>query len=323
VLRTLRHLALIIAIAVVGAGCGSSGPSGPASTTTGETGATSAATGLPTVTGAFGKVPTITLPGSVPGGYSATVVTAGKGAKVAKGDLLVAHYLGETWRGGKVFDQSYERGQPAQFPIGVGKVIPGWDEKLVGQTIGSRVLLVLPPDKGYGAGGNPRAGIQGTDTLVFVVDIVGAFGAHSSADGAPVPPVAGLPTVTAKPGKKPLIVIPKGGAAPAKLIAQPLLKGSGAPVKKGQTLVAQYVGIVYGTGKQFDASWDRGEPAQFPIGVGQVIPGWDKTLVGATIGSRMLLVLPPADGYGKAGNAQAGIKGTDTLVFVVDILGAV
>ena len=323
VLRTLRHLALTVALAVLAAGCGSSRLSSPAPSATGGTGTTAAATGLPTVTGAFGKAPRVTLPGSEPSGYSATVVTAGRGAKIAKGDLLVAHYLGETWRDGKIFDQSYGRGKPVQFPIGVGKVIPGWDEKLVGQTIGSRVLLVLPPDKGYGKGGNAQAGIQGTDTLVFVVDIVGAFGANSSADGAPVPPVAGLPTVTAKPGKKPVIVIPKGGAAPAKLVAQPLLKGTGAPVKKGQTLVAQYVGVVYGTGKQFDASWDRGEPAQFPIGVGQVIPGWDKALVGATIGSRMLLVIPPADGYGKAGNAQAGIKGTDTLVFVVDILGAI
>jgi peptidylprolyl isomerase len=315
--NALRSLAAVVAALALLVGCGSSEPSTSAGDTSGSSGA------LPTVTGAFGKEAKITLPGPTPSGYSATVLTDGTGATVAKGDLLVAHYLGETWRDGKVFDQSYERGAPAQFPIGKGQVIPGWDEKLVGQKIGSRVLLVLPPDKGYGANGNPQAGIQGTDTLVFVVDIVGAFGATSSADGTPVKPVAGLPTVTATAGKKPAIAIPKGVAPSATLVAQPLLAGSGAPVKKGQTLVAHYVGVVYGTGKQFDASWDRGEPAQFPIGVGQVIPGWDKGLVGRKIGTRMLLVIPPADGYGKSGNAQAGIEGTDTLVFVVDILGAV
>ncbi len=318
VLRRLRNLLAVGVIAVLVTGCGSSDPSGSTSTPAGG----NATTGLPSVTGAFGKEATIALPGPDPSGYSATVLTTGTGAKVLKGDLLVAQYLGETWRDGKVFDQSYGRGQPVQFAIGVGKVIPGWDEKLVGQTIGSRVLLVLPPAKGYGAAGNAQAGILGTDTLVFVVDIVGAFGAKSSANGTPVAPVAGLPTVTATAGQKPVVAIAKGAKAPAKLVAQPLLTGSGTPVKKGQTLVAQYVGVVFGTGKQFDASWDRGEPAQFPIGVGQVIPGWDKSLVGATIGSRMLLVIPPADGYGTAGNAQAGIKGTDTLVFVVDILGA-
>jgi peptidylprolyl isomerase len=110
--------------------------------------------------------------------------------------------------------------------------------------------------------------------------------------------------------------------APTKLIVQPLLQGSGPAVKKGQTLIAQYVGALYGSGKQFDASWDRGQPATFPIGVGQVIPGWDKALVGQKAGSRVLLVVPPADGYGSSGNPQAGIGGKDTLVFVVDVLGA-
>lgn len=320
----LRHLVLLSSVVALLTGCGSGDAADQLATATPGGVTTAPSTdGLPTVTGAFGKTAKVTLPGPEPTGYSATVLRAGMGAKVGKGDLLVAHYLGETWRGGTIFDQSYERGQPAQFPIGVGQVIPGWDEKLVGQTVGSRVLLVLPPDKGYGTAGNPQAGIQGTDTLVFVVDIVGSFGAKSSANGTPVPAAAGLPTVVAKSGEKPIITIVTGSAAPPKLVAQPLLKGSGAAVKKGQMLVAQYVGVVYGTGKQFDASWDRGQPAQFAIGVGQVIPGWDKGLVGATIGSRMLLVIPPADGYGSDGNPQAGIKGTDTLVFVVDVLGAV
>jgi peptidylprolyl isomerase len=315
-------LILVFLLTIGAAACGSDKSSSPG--TPAAAGDPPAASGeLPSVTGAFGKRAKVTLPDPEPSGYSATVLTKGTGRAVAKGDLLVAHYLGQTWRGAKVFDQSYERGAPAQFPIGVGRVIPGWDEKLVGQKVGSRVLLVLPPDKGYGASGNPQAGIEGTDTLVFVVDIVGAIGRNASADGTPVTPVAGLPTVRAEPGKKPVITIPDGVAAPARLVAQPLLQGSGPAVKEGQTLIAQYVGVVYGTGKQFDASWDRGEPAQFPIGVGRVIPGWDRGLVGRKVGTRMLLVIPPADGYGTSGNPRAGIKGTDTLVFVVDILGAV
>ena len=317
-----RRAVLLVAAAVlalVAAGCGSSSdsPVGGSSTSGGT------ASAGPTVSGAFGKSATIKLPGADPTGYSATVVTPGKGATVAKGDLLVVHYLGETWRDGKIFDQSYERGEPASFAIGVGQVIPGWDEKLVGQKVGSRVVLVLPPDKGYGTSGNPQAGIQGTDTLVFVVDIIDAIGAKQAADGTPVAPVAGLPTVTAGTDGKPAITIPKGVAAPTKLVAQPLLQGKGPAVKEGQTLIAQYVGVIYGSGKQFDASWDRGAPASFPIGVGQVIPGWDKGLVGVKTGSRMLLVIPPKDGYGSGGQSQAGIKGTDTLVFVVDVLAAI
>jgi len=76
----------------------------------------------------------------------------------------------------------------------------------------------------------------------------------------------------------------------------------------------------------FDASWKHGttgQPFGFTIGASpsQVIMGWDRGLAGQTVGSRILLVVPPADGYGKTGSPQAGIKGTDTLVFVVDILG--
>jgi peptidylprolyl isomerase len=78
------------------------------------------------------------------------------------------------WRTGKVFDSSWKRGQSMNVPIATGQVIPGWDEGLVGQTVGSQVLLVVPPDKGYGDSGQPSAGIKGTDTMVFVVDILGA-----------------------------------------------------------------------------------------------------------------------------------------------------
>ena len=81
--------------------------------------------------------------------------------------------------------------------------------------------------------------------------------------------------------------------------------------------------MIWRTGKVFDSSWSRNEPLTTVIGEGQVIKGWDTGLVGQTVGSRVLLVIPPADGYGTAGASTAGIKGTDTLVFVVDILAAV
>ena len=79
--------------------------------------------------------------------------------------------------------------------------------------------------------------------------------------------------------------------------------------------------MLWKDGKKFDASGDRGAPVDFPIGAGQVIKGWDKGLVGATVGSRILLVVPPADGYGAEGKAPT-IGAKDTLVFVVDILAA-
>jgi peptidylprolyl isomerase len=136
-----------------------------------------------------------------------------------------------------------------------------------------------------------------------------------------------LPMVTATTGAAPKIKVPSS-KPPAKLVTKVLVKGSGPAVKANQTVVVQYVGALWrsgkGNGTVFDASWKRGQPFSFVIGKkpSQVIPGWDSGLTGQTVGSRVMLVIPPADGYGKAGNTQAGIKPTDTLVFVVDVLGA-
>jgi peptidylprolyl isomerase len=130
---------------------------------------------FPEVTGAAGTKPTIVIPSGEPSPeLQLKVLDPGTGAVVEAGQQISVDYLGVVWPGGAMFDNSYDRGQPATFPIGTGGVIPGWDNGLVGQKVGSRVLLVIPPADGYGTGGNPRANIKGTDTLVFVVEILAA-----------------------------------------------------------------------------------------------------------------------------------------------------
>ena len=84
----------------------------------------------------------------------------------------------------------------------------------------------------------------------------------------------------------------------------------------------QYVGVIWPGGREFDSSWRRGTGRASPVGRGQVVGGLDRGLLRQTVGSRVLLVVPPDDGYGAAGNAGFGVRGTDTLVFVVDILDA-
>lgn len=130
---------------------------------------------------------------------------------------------------------------------------------------------------------------------------------------------AALPGISGPVNAKPTIKIPST-PAPKELVVKVLVEGTGAAVASGKDLTAHYVGQVYETGKQFDASWDRGQPATFPIGVGRLIKAWDQGLVGKKLGSRVLIVVPPALGYGATGNPSAGIKGTDTLVFVVDLV---
>ncbi len=124
-------------------------------------------------------------------------------------------------------------------------------------------------------------------------------------------------------GKPATITVPKGAKPPTKTVVQPLITGSGPKVTKGQTVRVTYTGALYRNGEVFDSSASHPEKPyfEFPIGQGQVIKGWDSGLIGQTVGSRVLLVIPPADGYGAAGSGDK-IKGTDTLVFVVDILAA-
>ncbi|WP_370247419.1 FKBP-type peptidyl-prolyl cis-trans isomerase [Nocardioides sp.] len=101
------------------------------------------------------------------------VLREGDGAVVESGQTIQVYYLGQTYDGGEPFDGNYGSGSPIGFPIGVGAVIQGWDQALVGQTIGSRVLMSIPSDLGYGDAGSPPV-IPGGATLYFVVDIVDA-----------------------------------------------------------------------------------------------------------------------------------------------------
>ncbi|MDC4232598.1 FKBP-type peptidyl-prolyl cis-trans isomerase [Actinomyces sp. B33] len=125
-----------------------------------------------TVTGDFGRKPALDFVGDPSDDLLVDVLHEGDGQEVEAGDTIRCHYLGQVF-GGDVFDNSYDRGQALSFQIGVGMVIRGWDEGLVGHRVGSRVLLSIPSEYGYGERGVPQAGIRGGDTLVFVTDILG------------------------------------------------------------------------------------------------------------------------------------------------------
>ena len=128
---------------------------------------------LPQASGGFGDKPVLTFPdAAAPEELEIQVLVQGSGDTVEAGNTIVVNNLGQTW-GGHDFDNSYDRGASIDFPIGVGAVIGGWDQGLVGQQVGSRVLLSIPPHHGYGSRGVPQAGIGGDDVLVFVVDILG------------------------------------------------------------------------------------------------------------------------------------------------------
>ena len=133
-------------------------------------------------------------------------------------------------------------------------------------------------------------------------------------------PCPGVPkaSTTTDLAKKP--VIPKQtGKAPSQLVIQDIVKGRGAAAKSGGLLTVRYVGVLYKNGKQFDASWDRNPNSfQFPLGQGQVIPGWDQGIVGMRAGGRRQLTIPSALAYGAQGSPPA-IGPNEPLIFVVDL----
>jgi len=275
--------------------------------------------------GAFGKAPAVSVPKAKPAvKQQVKELIHGKGPKVGGTDFVVAHLVGYQWgaKGGKELLNTYKKGTPATGTASQLTGLAPLDKALAGRTAGTRLQLTLP----YAAVGDQVAQalqLPKTDDFVLSVDVMNAFGKTATVAGTQQKIDAKLPQVTpGAPGQAPTIKIPSG-AAPSKLQAKTLIQGTGKAVAKGQTLIGQYDGVLWRNGKEFDSSYKHGAPAGFPIGAGQVIPGWDKTLVGQKIGSRVLLVVPPKEGYGSKGSPQAGIKGTDTLVFVVDILGAV
>jgi peptidylprolyl isomerase len=294
------------------AACGSSAPPSPNASVTAK--------------GSFGSSPSVTIPKQKPTGTLAVkILIQGNGPTITKSDLFLSNFTIYVWSGttNKLLDSTYSS-SPQVLPA---SLLPGIQNAVTGKKVGSRVLVVVPPKQGYGTSGNSQLGVTGSDTLVFVMDLIQKYSSGTvSASGTHVSSGGGdLPTVSAAQGSAPKVTIPKGVTPPTTLVTKTLIKGSGPVVTKGEFVVAQYTGVNWRTGRVFDSSWQRSLPYSFKIGASpsQVIPGWDQGLVGQTVGSRVLLVIPPKDAYGSAGQSQAGIKGTDTLVFVVDIISAV
>lgn len=125
-------------------------------------------------------------------------------------------------------------------------------------------------------------------------------------------------TSTADVGTKPTVEVPQG-PPPDHLVIKDLKSGNGAEAKAGDHVTVQYVGVLYDGGKQFDASWDRGQPFPFTLGTGSVIPGWDQGVEGMKVGGRRELIIPPNLAYGAQGQPP-DIPPNATLVFVIDLV---
>ena len=132
-------------------------------------------------------------------------------------------------------------------------------------------------------------------------------------------PAASPPPTTGAIGTKPTVTVPDT-PPPATLQSTDLVTGTGTAAQAGDSITVQYVGVSYTTKKQFDASWDHGQPVTFSLQQGQLIDGWVQGIPGMKVGGRRQLVIPPGLAYGASPPPGSGIPANDTLIFVIDLV---
>jgi len=225
------------------------------------------------------------------------ILEEGTGESPEAGSVVSVHYTG-TLADGTKFDSSLDRGEPIRFPLGQGRVIPGWDEGIALLRVGSKAKLVIPPELAYGERGAGGV-IPPNATLIFDVELVEIL------PGAPEAPteVDEADYTTTESG----------------LMYYDFEEGAGETPETGSLVVVHYTGWLE-DGTKFDSSLDRAEPLVFPVGQGRVIPGWDEGVASMKVGGKRQLVIPAELAYGEQGAGGGLIPPNATLIFEVELL---
>jgi peptidylprolyl isomerase len=251
-----------------------------------------------TVAGALPK-PQVKIPATSPTELVITDLTKGTGPAAADGDTVIVHYVGVRSADGTEFDNNYDSGASLSVTLGVGQVIKGWDQGLIGVQPGGRRQLDIPTALAYGD--SPQGTIiQKGDALSFVIDVVTVI---------PKPDPASAPNIT----------IPPTPNQPTQTFTD-LIVGTGAAIQPGQTVALQLLAFSAADGKQIDSSWESGTPLTFIPGAGQLPPGLEKAVDGMKVGGRRQVVIPFADAFGAAGNTSLGLPPSTDLIMVLDLV---
>jgi peptidylprolyl isomerase len=280
-----------------------------------------------TASGRFGTAPSVHFP--TPLNASTTEVSTlirGTGGAVAPNQEIVADITILDGTTGQTVSKTDYTGKidptdttgPASFVVDKAGV-KGLQKAFVCAQQGQRLVAVLPPSEGFGAGRLGTA-VGSKDSVVVVADIRRTYLAR--ANGTNQVMGDGLPAVVLGPDGRPGITVP-AGPAPKQLVVADLKKGSGVTLKRGDTAMVHYTGVLWSDGTVFDSTWNNGAPVALPVksGSGGVVKGMVTALAGQRVGSQVLAILPPSQAYGSQGSGS--VPGNATLVFVVDILGKV
>ncbi len=321
--RSLRTAsALVLSTALVGSLVACTAPGGSAAcepvVPTGQ------AAGYVEATGAFGAQPEVDFPTPLQtDGTQQAVIDAGEGDPIAAGqivDFQVSLFNGED--GELITASSYDAAEPPLRRT-AGSEIDLLAEAVQCAQVGSRIAVTGTIADVFGADTlDPSLGLGNDDAIVMVLDVQAAY--LGRATGIPQLGASGIPAVVTTPDGIPGVTIPNEDP-PTELRAHTLVLGQGAAIEEGDRAVVHYTGLLWATRTVFDSSWDRGAPATLTITSFEndpngVVPGLAEALIGRTVGSQVIVVIPPELGY-PAGQAPATIPDGSTMVFVVDILG--
>lgn len=268
------------------------------------------------VSGEVGASPEVTWPDDFTAGKpESETLVEGDGPEIAADGTALVHY----WIGNG-FDEteaiSTYTALPEVLDLGNSDLPEALTDPVVGATVGSRIVTSLEAEEIFGPVGQPAYGISNKDPLLLVTDVLGPYpvDAPYEEEGTGFAPDLvlgedGVPTAMRFMGR------PK---PTGRLQVQTLVEGDGEEIGASDVVMVDYLGQVYAKPKPFDTSFGKDPLVQSLSGL---VEGWQQALVGKTVGSRVVLAVPPRLGYGAEGNADAGISGTDTIYFLIDILG--
>lgn len=239
-----------------------------------------------------------------------TVLLEGAGEPAVEGDLVEATL---TMVNATTGEQAPGTAS-ARVLLRQGQALPGLIAAIVCTPADSRVVAVVPAEEAYGTAGQPELAIGPGDDVVFVIDVLAIVPLQASGTETPLPDDFPALTLRFDADGRPDIGIPEGDP-PAELRSATLLEGAGPPLAAGDEFLVQFQAVNWRTGAVFDETW-----GDAPRSLLSVLPGVDAALLGRPVGSRVVVVVPPADGFGSAGSPSSGVTATDTVVYVVDLL---
>lgn len=251
-----------------------------------------------------GVVPTALRPCEIPTALQIHPLRSGTGRNAQDGDTMIVDYVGIRAEDGTIFDESYSRGVPIEFPLGRGGVIPGWDDGLLGTQAGAVVKLDIPGELAYGdtPPGGADGDIQPGDALTFVVEVRSVIAAVT-ADDAPLD----------------LDIEPSVGAT--EVTVTELVEGDGAVAELGDTVVVHLLLIRGDNEVVLFNTWENADPFQIILEDGQTLPGLFEALPGAGVGSTLAVVMPPEQAFGEQGESSIGLPAGVDVIAIVEVLG--